>query len=126
MKVLFIVYSIFNWLFFTNSVKLCGFKLEHFKIYFSFNLSFVIRQYTNFKKRLHSFICFYDSFLRKIIDILQFFQYPKIYQRAGNVGIGLISHNLSVRSHNNYRLLILKILYGDDSLMSVFRVYVKP
>ena len=50
-------------------------------------ISFFIRRYTNFQKRLNSFMNFYGYLLRKFLEIVQFFQYTKIYETMENIGI---------------------------------------
>ena len=81
---------------------------------------FFIRHYTNFQKRL-----IYGFLLRKILQILQFFQYTKIYEAMENVGIALFYRFCVVAAIITMRLLILKILCGDESLISIFDFYVK-
>ena len=76
---------------------------------------FFIRRYTNFQKRL-----IYGFLLRKILQILQFFQYTKIYEAMENVGIALFYRFCVVAAIITMRLLILKILCGDESLISIF------
>ena len=81
---------------------------------------FFIRRYTNFQKRL-----IYGFLLRKILQILQFFQYTKIYEAMENVGIALFYRFCVVAAIITMRLLILEILYGDESLISVFYLLYK-
>ena len=72
-------------MFFTNSVKLCSFFTIYFTILHAtifLLIFFFIRRYTNFQKRL-----IYSFLLHKILEILQFFQYTKIYEAMQNVGI---------------------------------------
>ena len=76
---------------------------------------FFIRWYTNFQKRL-----IYGFLLCKIIEILQFFQYTKIYEAMENVGIALFYRICVVAAIITMRLLILEILCGDESLISIF------
>ena len=82
---------------------------------------FFIRRYTNFQKRLNSFMYFYGFLLRKILEILQFFQYTKIYEAMENLGIALFYRFYVVAAIIiTMRLLILEILCGDESLISIF------
>ena len=76
---------------------------------------FFIRRYTNFQKRL-----IYGFLLRKILETLQFFQYTKIYEAMENVGIALFYRICVVAAIITMRLLILEILCGDESLISIF------
>ena len=76
---------------------------------------FFIRPYTNFQKRL------IDGFLpNKILESLQFFQYTKIYEAMENIGIALFYRFCGVAAIITMRLLILEILCGDESLISIF------
>ena len=79
---------------------------------------FFIRRYTNFQKRLNSFMYFYGFLLRKILEILQFFQYTKIYETMKNVGIALFYRICLSAALVTMRFLILKILCGDESSIS--------
>ena len=63
---------------------------------------------------------FYGFLLRKILEILQFFQYTKIYEAMENVGIALFYRICVVAAIITMRLLILEILCGDESLISIF------
>ena len=45
--IFYLVFNIFNQVFFNNSVKLCGFKFQRFTIHFSSDFIFM-RRYTNF------------------------------------------------------------------------------
>ena len=81
---------------------------------------FFIRRYTNFQKRL-----IYGFLLRKILEILQFFQYTKIYEAMENVGIALFYRICVVAAIITMRLLILEILCGDESLISIFNFLCK-
>ena len=76
---------------------------------------FFIRRYTNFQKRL-----IYGFLLRKILEILQFFQYTKIYEAMENVGTALFYRFCVVAAIITMRLLVLEILRGDESLISIF------
>ena len=86
---------------------------------------FFIRRYTNFLKRLNSFMYFYGFLLRKILEILQFFQYAKIHEAMENVGIALFYRICVLAAIITMRLLILEILSGDESLISVFHFLCK-
>ena len=82
-------------------------------------------QHTNFQKRLNSFMCFYNFLLCKILEILQFFQYTKIYEAVENVGIALFYTICVLAAIITLRLLILEILREDESLISVFHFLCK-
>ena len=77
-------------------------------------LFFLIR-FTNFQK------CLIYGFL----EILQFFQYNKIYEAIENVSIALFYRFCVVAAIITMRLLILEILYGDESLISIFYLLCK-
>ena len=68
---------------------------------------------------------FYGILLRKIIVILQFFQYTKIYEKMENVGIASFYRICLLAVIITMRLLILKILCGDESLTSIFHFFCK-
>ena len=55
---------------------------------------------------LHSFL------ISKILKILQFLQYPKIYERMENVGIDLFYRIFLLAAMITTRLLILKVFMG--------------
>ena len=80
---------------------------------------FFIRQYTNFQKPLNFFMYFYGFLLRKISEILQFFQYTKIYEAMENVGIVFFYRICVVTAIITMRFLILEILCGDESSISI-------
>ena len=86
---------------------------------------FFTRGYTNFQKPLNSFMYFYGFLLRKILEILQFFQYTKIYEAMENVGIALFYRICVVAAIITMRLLILEILCGDESLISIFDFFIQ-
>ena len=75
---------------------------------------------SNFQKRLNSFMYFYGFLLRKILEILQYFQYTKTYEAMENVGIALFYRICVLAAIITMRLLILKIFFGDESLISIF------
>ena len=81
---------------------------------------YFIRRYTNFQKRF-----IYSCLLRKFLEILQFFQYTKIYEAMENVGIALFYRICVVALIITIRLLILEILCGDESLISIFHCLCK-
>ena len=81
---------------------------------------YFIRRYTNFQKRF-----IYSCLLRKFLEILQFFQYTKIYEAMENVGIALFYRICVVALIITMRLLILEILCGDESLFSIFHCLCK-
>ena len=81
---------------------------------------FFIRRYTNFQKPL-----IYGILLRKILEILQFFQYTKIHEAMENVGFALFFRICVVAAIITMRLLILEILCGDESLISIFHFLCK-
>ena len=58
--------------------------------------------------------------LRKILEILQIFQYAKIYERMENVSIDSLYRIYLFAAIIILRLLILKILHGEESSRSVF------
>ena len=86
-------------------------------------LFFLIRRYTNFQKRFNSFMYFYGFLLRKILEILQFFQNAKTYEAMENAGIALFYRICVLASIITMRLLILEILSGDESLISIFHFF---
>ena len=63
---------------------------------------------------------FYGSLLFKILETIQFFQYTKTYEAMENVGIALFYRICLLATIITMRLLILKILCGDESLTSIF------
>ena len=63
--------------------------------------------------------------LRKILEILQYFQYVKIYKAMENVGIALFYRICVFPAIITMRLLILEILSGNESLISVFHFLCK-
>ena len=63
---------------------------------------------------------FYGFLLRKILEILQYFQYIKIYEAMKSVGIALFYSICVFAAIITMRLLILEILCGDESLISIF------
>ena len=83
---------------------------------------FFMRRYTNFQKRLNSFMYFYGPLLPKILKMLQFFQYAKILEAMEYVDIALFYRICVVAAIITLRLLILEILGGDESLISIFHV----
>ena len=127
-KLLLIFYSVFltfltRCFFLTqsNCVIFSTYILPFYMLPYIFLLIlFFIRRYTNFQKRLNSFMYFYGFLLRKILEILQFFQYTKIYEAMENVGIALFYRICVVAAIITMRLLILEILCGDESLISIF------
>ena len=86
-------------------------------LYIFLLILFFIRRYTNFQKHLNSFIYLYGFLLRKILEILQYFQYIKIYEAMENVDIALFYRICVFVAIITMRLLILKILCGDESLI---------
>ena len=100
--ILFSVFNIFNKVFFNNSVKLYGFTFEHVT-------TFLIRQYTSFQKHFNSSMYFFHFWLCKMLEILQVFQYTKIYEVMGNVDIALFYKICVVAAMITMRLLILEI-----------------
>ena len=123
-KLLLIFYSVFltfltRCFFLTqsNCVIFSTYILPFYMLPYIFLLIlFFIRRYTNFQKRL-----IYGFLLRKILEILQFFQYTKIYEAMENLGIALFYRFYVVAAIIiTMRLLILEILCGDESLISIF------
>ena len=122
-KLLLIFYSVFltfltrcflltqsNWVIFSTYI------LQFYMLPYIFLLIlFFVRRYTNFQKGL-----IYGFLLRKILEILQFFQYTKIYEAMENVGIALFYRFYVVAAIITMRLLILEIFCGDESLTSIF------
>ena len=76
---------------------------------------FFIKRFTNFQKRL----------IYGFLEILQFFQYTKIYEAIENVSIALFYRFCVVAALITMRLLILDVLCGDQSLISIFDFHVK-
>ena len=116
-------------MFFTNSVKLYGFFTIHFTvlhvtIHFSSDFIFSKTVY-QFSKALKFFYVFLRLLLRKILEILQFFQYTKIYEAMENVGIALFYRICVVAAIITMGLLILEILREDESLTSTFHFLCK-
>ena len=111
-------------MFFNNSVKLSAFEFEHATIHFSSDFIF-IRRYTNFQKRLSSFMYFYGFLLGKILELLQCFQYTKIYEAMENVDIALFCRICVVAARITMRFLILEILCRGESLISIFHFLCK-
>ena len=62
----------------------------------------------------------YGFLLRKILKVLQYFQYIKIYEAMENVGMALFYRICPFAAIITMRLLILEILCGDESLISIF------
>ena len=60
---------------------------------------------------------FYGLLLRKILEILQYFPYIKIYEAMEFVGIALFYKIFMFAAIITMRLLILEILCGDESLI---------
>ena len=75
---------------------------------------------SNFQKRLNSFMYVYGFLLRKILEILQYFQYTKIYEAMETVGIALFHRICVLAAIITMGLLILKIFCGDESLITIF------
>ena len=78
-------------------------------LYIFLLILFLIRRHTNFQKRLNFFMSFYRFLLRKILKILQYFQYIKIYKAMENVGIALFYRICVFVAIISMRLLILEI-----------------
>ena len=72
---------------------------------FFYRFRLFIKRYTNFQKRLYLFTNLYGSLLRKILEILKYFQYAKIYETMENVCIESFLQNWSVSSYNNYEIV---------------------
>ena len=72
---------------------------------FFYRFRLFIKRYTNFQKRLYLFTNLYGSLLRKILEILKYFQYTKIYETMENVCIKSFLQNWSVSSYNNYEIV---------------------
>ena len=89
-------------------------------LYIFLLILFFTRRYTNFQKRLNSFMCFYGFLLCKILEILQYFPYTKIYEAMENVGIALFCRICVFTAIITMRLLILEIFCLDESLISIF------
>ena len=68
---------------------------------------------------------FYGFLLRKILEILQYFQYIKIYEAMENVDIASFYRICVFAAIITTRLLILTILCGDESLISIFNFLCK-
>ena len=68
---------------------------------------------------------FHGFLLRKILEILQYFQYIKIYEEMENVGIVLCYKICVLAAIITMRLLILEIFCGDESLISIFHFLCK-
>ena len=94
-------------------------------LYIFLLILFFIRWYTNFQKCLNSFMHFYGFLLRKILEILQYFQYIKIYEVMENVGTALFYIICVFAAMITMRLLILENSCGDESLISTFHFLCK-
>ena len=70
-------------------------------------------------------MCFYGFLLCKVSEILQFFQYTKVYEAMENVCIALFYRICVLAAIITLTLLILEILCGDESLISVFHFLCK-
>ena len=57
--------------------------------------------------------------------MLQFFQHTKIYEAMENVGIVLFYRICVLAAIITMRLLILEMLFGDESLISIFHFLCK-
>ena len=68
---------------------------------------------------------FYCFLLHQILEILQLFQYSKIYEAMENAGIVSFYRICVLAAIITMRLLILEILCGDESLISVFHFLCK-
>ena len=68
---------------------------------------------------------FYGFLLRKILEILQFFQHAKIYEAMENVGIALFCRICVLAAIITMTFLILDIFCGDESLISIFHFLCK-
>ena len=68
---------------------------------------------------------FYGFLLGKFLEILQYFQYIKIYEAMENVDIALFYRICAFAAIITMRLLILEILCGDESLTSIFHFLCK-
>ena len=104
------------------NILLYNFLLLLYNLLYNF---LFIQQYTNLQNHLNSFMCFYGFLLCKILEILQFFQYTKSYWAMENVGIALFCRIYVLAAIITLRFLILEILCGDGSLISVFHFLCK-
>ena len=93
--------------------------------YILLRIHFLLRRFTNFQKRLNSFINFFSSSIPKILEMLQFFQYTKIHDRMENAGMASFYIFLLLAAIITTRLLILKMLLGDESLILIFHLLLK-
>ena len=104
---------------FTNSVKLCDFFNIHFTI-----LHVIVHFFSDFilSKTVHQFskALIYGFLLGKILEILQFFHFNQIYEAMENVCIALFYRFCVVAAIITMRLLLLEMLCGDESLISIF------
>ena len=66
---------------------------------------------------------FYGFLLGKILEILQFFQNAKTYEAMENADTALFYRICVLASIITMRLLILEILSGDESLISIFHFF---
>ena len=122
-NILFSVFNIFNYFLLTQSN--CVVLNLNILLYIFLLILFFIQQYSNFWKGLNSFMCFYGFLLCKVSEILQFFQYTKVYEAMENVGIALFYRICVLAAIITLTLLILEILCGDESLISVFHFLCK-
>ena len=97
----FSIFSIFNWLFLTISVKLCGFKLKNFRIRFSSYCIFYKRVYQA-TKASNFFYEILRLFPSQNLRNTTTFWITKIYETIENL---LILQNFSVSSHINYQIV---------------------
>ena len=75
-------------------------------------ISFFIEMVFQFLKALQFFMNLHSFLISKILKILQFLQYPKIYERMENVGIDLFYRIFLLAAMITTRLLILKVFMG--------------
>ena len=94
-------------------------------LYIFLLILFFLRRYTNFQKRLNSFMYFYSFLFRKFLEVLQYLQYIKVYEAMENVGFSLFYRICVFAAIITMRLLIVEILYGDESLISIFHFLCK-
>ena len=83
---------------------------------FFYRFRLFIKRYTNFQKRLYLFTNLYGSLLRKILEILKYFQYTKIYETMKNVCIEGVRSTL-------WKYFVWWWVCDNSTILSKFCIY---
>ena len=83
---------------------------------FLYRFRLFIKRYTNFQKRLYLFTNLYGSLLRKILEILKYFQYAKIYETMKNVCIEGVRSTL-------WKYFVWWWVCDNSTILSKFCIY---